>query len=97
MQIQACREKYEVRLIVDDNGIGIVAEHLPHIFARFYRVDKSRSRTHCGSGIGLTIAKYLVDAQAGHIWAESGGIGKGSRFVVSLPINTGRNNSRYIV
>src|SRR6266540_3545197 len=76
----------EARFSVKDTGIGIPPEHLPHIFYRFYRVDKSRSRAHGGSGIGLTIAKHLVEAHAGKIWAESAGEGKGSTFVFTLPL-----------
>jgi histidine kinase len=70
---------------VQDNGIGIAPEHLQHVFDRFYRVDKSRSRSGGGSGIGLTIARRLVEAHGGRIWAESGGIGKGSTFTFCLP------------
>ncbi len=76
----------EARFSVKDTGIGIPPDHLPHIFDRFYRVDKSRSRAHGGSGIGLTIAKHLVEAHAGKIWAESAGEGKGSTFVFTLPL-----------
>jgi len=71
---------------VKDSGIGIPAHHLPHLFTRFYRVDKSRSRVGGGSGIGLTIAKHLVEAHRGHIWAESEGEGQGSLFGFSLPL-----------
>lgn len=70
---------------VQDNGTGIAAEHLPHVFDRFYRADKSRSRSGGGSGIGLTIARRLVEAHGGRIWAESGGIGAGSTFTFCLP------------
>jgi histidine kinase len=69
-----------------DTGIGIPADHLPHLFTRFYRVDKSRSRAGGGSGIGLTIARHLVEAHGGRIWAASEGQGQGSRFSFSLPI-----------
>jgi histidine kinase len=60
---------------------------LPHLFTRFYRVDKSRSRqAGGGSGIGLTIARHLVEAHGGRIWAESGGEGKGSSFTFTLKV-----------
>ena len=71
---------------VRDSGIGIPPEHLPHIFERFYRVDKSRSRAGGGSGIGLTIARHLVEAHGGRIWAESAGAGQGSTFFFTLPL-----------
>ncbi|MCQ3937098.1 MAG: two-component sensor histidine kinase [Chloroflexi bacterium] len=80
------REKHTAKFTIRDTGIGIPAEHLAHIFDRFYRVDKSRSRAHGGSGVGLTIAKHLVEAQGGKIWAESAGENKGSAFVFTLPI-----------
>jgi signal transduction histidine kinase len=76
-----------VQVAVTDTGVGIPPEHLAHIFTRFYRVDKSRSRASGGgSGIGLTIARHLVEAHGGKIWAESEGDGKGSRFVFTLPM-----------
>ena len=75
----------EVAVSVSDTGIGIAPEHLQHIFDRFYRVDRSRSRASGGSGIGLTIAKHLVEAHGGRIWAESPGPGKGSTFTFTLP------------
>lgn len=75
-----------VVVTICDTGIGIPADHLPHLFTRFYRVDKSRSRAGGGSGIGLTIARHLVEAHGGRIWAASEGRGQGSRFSFSLPI-----------
>ncbi len=75
-----------VQISVADTGSGIPVEHLPHIFTRFYRVDKSRSRAWGGSGIGLTIAKHLVEAHGGSIWVTSEGAGMGSTFTFSLPI-----------
>ncbi len=77
----------EMWISVRDNGLGIPLEHLPHLFDRFYRVDKSRSRqSGGGSGIGLTIAKHLVEAQGGRIWADSEGEGRGSVFTFTLPL-----------
>jgi signal transduction histidine kinase len=77
----------EIHISVIDSGIGIPAEHLPHLFTRFYRVDKSRSRqAGGGSGIGLTIARHLVEAHGGRIWAGSAGDGQGSTFTFTLPI-----------
>ncbi len=85
--ISAVLQGNEIYLSVTDTGMGIPAEHMPHLFTRFYRVDKSRSRqAGGGSGIGLTIARHLVEAHGGRIWAESDGDGKGSRFTFTLPI-----------
>lgn len=75
-----------VFVTISDTGTGISPEHLPHLFTRFYRVDKSRSRAGGGSGIGLTIAKHLVEAHGGQIWVESAGLGQGSVFHISLPL-----------
>jgi histidine kinase len=83
--IRACHQGNEVRVSVTDTGIGIPAEHLPHLFTRFYRVDRSRSRAGGGSGIGLTIAKFLVEAHEGRIEAHSAGPGQGSTFTFTLP------------
>ena len=85
--ISALCEKNEVRITVADTGIGIAPEHLPHIFTRFYRVDKSRTRASGGSGIGLTIARSLVTSHHGRIWVESAGEGKGSAFHFTLPVS----------
>ena len=84
------RKDNGVQILVADNGIGIPAEHQPHLFTRFYRVDKSRARASGGSGIGLTIARHLVEAHNGRIWAESDGEGQGSRFMVWFPLVVAR-------
>jgi signal transduction histidine kinase len=86
VQITASRHKDDVWIAIADSGTGIPEEHLPHIFDRFYRVDKSRSRAGGGSGIGLTVAHHLVEAHGGRIWVESPGPGKGSTFTFTLPV-----------
>jgi heavy metal sensor kinase len=73
------------QLVVSDTGIGIPAEDLPHIFERFYRVDKARSRAQGGSGLGLAIAKWVVQAHGGAIKVDSA-VGMGTTFTVTLPI-----------
>jgi histidine kinase len=88
VRVTACLQGTEVCISVSDNGVGIAAEHLPLIFTRFYRVDKSRARVGGGSGIGLTIARHLIEAQGGRIWAESPGPGQGSTFTFSMPLAT---------
>lgn len=70
---------------VTDTGIGLAAAEIPRIFERFYRVEKSRSRSRGGSGIGLTIASHVVRAHGGTLTAESAGVGFGSTFRFALP------------
>ena len=83
--LSAARHGDEIHISVKDTGIGIPQEHLANIFTRFYRVDKSRSRNAGGgSGIGLTIARHIVEAHGGKIWVQSEGEGKGSTFSFSL-------------
>lgn len=84
--LTAAKEKAEIVINITDTGIGISPDHLPFIFDRFYRTDRSRARVSGGSGIGLTIAQALVKAHHGRIWAESAGEGKGSAFHFSLPL-----------
>lgn len=85
--ITASRQEDEIIITVRDSGIGIPADHIKNLFTRFYRVDKSRSRNAGGgSGIGLTIARHLVEAHGGRIWVESKGDGQGSTFGFSLKI-----------
>jgi len=75
----------ELVIAISDTGTGVAREHLPRLFDRFYRADAARDRQHGGAGIGLSIAKALVDAHGGHIEAHSDGHGTGTTFSVSLP------------
>ncbi|MEE8413085.1 MAG: ATP-binding protein [Dehalococcoidales bacterium] len=85
INISAREEGKWVEVSVLDTGEGIPAEDLPNIFERFYRVDKSRTRTTGSSGLGLTIAKRLVEAHGGRINAQSKP-GEGSRFDFTIPV-----------
>lgn len=85
ISVEVRREGDKAVLTVRDTGCGIAAEHIPHLFERFYRVDAGRSRRHGGSGLGLAICRSLVEAHHGTITCESK-LGEGSVFRVCLPI-----------
>jgi signal transduction histidine kinase len=74
-----------VEIKVKDTGEGIPKEELPNIFERFYRVDKSRARSTGGYGLGLTIAKRIVEAHGGSITVDSI-VGEGTQFTFTMPI-----------
>ncbi|MDD4168764.1 MAG: ATP-binding protein [Desulfotomaculaceae bacterium] len=76
----------EVKVEVQDNGIGIPPDSLPRVFERFYRVDKARSREQGGTGLGLSIVKHIVDVHHGYVHVESK-VGVGSTFSFVLPYN----------
>ncbi|MED0686497.1 sensor histidine kinase [Anoxybacillus ayderensis] len=78
------KQRKVVEISVSDTGIGIAPEHLPHIFDRFYRADKARTRQIGGHGLGLSIAKWIVEAHNGHIQVESD-VGKGTTFTLTFP------------
>ena len=75
----------QVKVSIEDTGIGIPEEIVPRIFERFFRADKARSRESGGTGLGLAIVKHLIEASGGRVWCESE-LGKGSKFLFTLPI-----------
>jgi signal transduction histidine kinase len=84
VDVSASRHNGSVEVRVSDTGVGIPSEHLPRLFERFYRVDSARSRDDGGTGIGLAIARSVIEAHGGRIWAESIP-GRGSVFAFELP------------
>jgi two-component system phosphate regulon sensor histidine kinase PhoR len=86
VSVSVYAEQKEAVLEVADNGIGIPPEALPHVFERFFRVDKARSREDGGAGLGLSIVKSICLAHGGMVDVESTE-GQGSRFTVRLPRN----------
>ncbi len=83
--VRATRHNGNCEVRVEDTGSGIAPEHLPRLFERFYRVNPARSRDDGGTGIGLAIARSVVEAHGGRIRAESE-VGKGSVFTFELPV-----------
>jgi CheY-like chemotaxis protein len=75
-----------IEVSVADTGIGISPEFLPHVFERFRQADASISRERGGLGLGLSIARQLVEMHGGTIQASSGGVGRGATFAVTLPL-----------
>jgi len=87
VSISVRREGQMAVVAVTDTGVGIPAEDIPFIFERFYRVDKSRSRTEGGTGLGLAICKHIAEAHGGTIEVQSQ-VGAGSTFSVWLPLHS---------
>lgn len=83
--VTAKANAHEAVLSVSDTGPGIAPEHLPHLFERFYRVDKARAREHGGAGLGLSIVEALISAHGGRV-AVASELGKGTVFTVVLPL-----------
>jgi PAS domain S-box-containing protein len=85
IDVELRRQGSSVRLEVRDTGLGIAKEQLPLVFQRFWQADAGVSREFGGLGLGLALARYLVEMHGGTIHAESGGVGKGATFIVTLP------------
>jgi signal transduction histidine kinase len=91
LSVSAAPDAVEVE--ISDTGRGIPPGDIPHIFERFYRVDKSRNRESGGVGLGLTIAKQIIDMHSGQI-AVSSHLGAGTSFTITLPMAAGANRGR---
>ncbi|MEA4924250.1 MAG: HAMP domain-containing sensor histidine kinase [Syntrophomonadaceae bacterium] len=85
IKVELFRQDEFVGIAVSDNGPGIAPERVPYIFERFYRIDQERSKDLVSTGLGLAIAKELIEAQGGRILVASS-VGRGSRFTICLPV-----------
>ena len=90
ISVDVAKRGDDVTFTVADNGMGLRPEMLPRVFDRFWQADSSSNRTFGGLGLGLAIVKHLVEMHGGTVVAESEGVGRGTTFVVTLPIGTGR-------
>src|SRR6478609_9167076 len=90
--VRVARVDSSVEIVVSDTGQGIETEFLPFVFDRFRQADGSFARRHGGLGLGLAIARHLVELHGGTIKVESDGHNRGSRFVVRLPYAGSRNS-----
>lgn len=86
VQVRLERINSHIEIAVSDTGIGIKPEFLPHVFERFRQADQKTTRRHGGLGLGLAIARHLVELHGGTVEAESHGEGHGATFVVKLPV-----------
>ncbi|OGC10923.1 hypothetical protein A3K48_00040 [candidate division WOR-1 bacterium RIFOXYA12_FULL_52_29] len=87
VNVVMAREEQSVKISVSDTGIGLDGKNLFKVFERFFQVDSSYTRATGGIGMGLAIAKEVVEAHGGRIWAESEGMGHGSKFIFTLPLS----------
>ena len=83
--VRAGTDGDSVAISVQDTGIGIAEEHLPYVFQRFWQAHTGASREFAGLGIGLALARHLVELHGGAISVASAGLGRGALFTVSLP------------
>jgi signal transduction histidine kinase/CheY-like chemotaxis protein len=90
--LSASRVDGNLQIEVSDRGLGIPPEALPHLFEKFFRVDNTDRREIKGTGLGLAICRKIVEAHGGRIWAESDGLGQGSRFCFTIPLANAPTN-----
>jgi signal transduction histidine kinase len=86
-KISVEKDAGQIKVTLADSGIGIAPNYLVKIFERFFQVDSTYTRAAGGIGMGLALTKEIIDAHSGKIWAESEGLGRGSRFVFTLPVD----------
>jgi PAS domain S-box-containing protein len=86
VRVLVTEEGGQARVSVVDTGIGLAPQHLANVFQKFYQIDNGYARSSGGIGMGLAIAREIVETHGGRIWAESQGIGRGSSFIFTLPV-----------
>src|SRR4029079_4090344 len=91
VQVTVERVNSHIEMSVSDTGKGLDPEFLPHVFERFSQDDHSATQHRAGLGLGLAIVKNLAELHGGSVRAKSGGPGKGSTFIISLPISIVRS------
>jgi signal transduction histidine kinase/ActR/RegA family two-component response regulator len=89
------REDTSASLVVEDTGVGIAPDFLPHLFERFTQADMGSTRTHGGLGLRLSIVKNILSLHGGRIEADSAGVGRGARFSVVLPLADARQRAAF--
>ncbi len=94
IEVFVAQTSQQADIAVKDNGQGINADFLPHVFERFRQADASTTRLHGGLGLGLSIAKHLVEMHGGEISAKSDGPGKGATFAVRIPIRVASSSKK---
>ena len=88
IRVTASQDDIYVAISVTDEGRGVSVDHLPHLFKKFSRVDEENVEHQIGGdGLGLAICKGIVEAHGGRIWAESDGLGRGTRFTFTTPVS----------
>lgn len=92
IEVQLQQANSQVEIIVRDTGVGIKTEFLPHVFERFRQADGSTTREFGGLGLGLAIARHLVEMHGGTVQADSEGQGKGATFTIKLPVMVSQEN-----
>ncbi|AKG23954.1 hybrid sensor histidine kinase/response regulator [Calothrix sp. 336/3] len=95
IQVRLSAREDQAEIYVIDTGSGISPEFMPHVFERFRQADGSMTRHHGGLGLGLAIARYLVEMHQGSIKAESQGTGQGATFIVKIPLLQSLDNINY--
>jgi PAS domain S-box-containing protein len=81
------KDETNAKIIIKDNGVGVPKDKLEKIFVKFYQIDKSTTREHGGTGLGLSVCKGIIESHGGKIWVESEGKGKGTEIHILLPMN----------